>query len=156
MNGLVMTFAPRPDVEARCESITLRVRLRAVPATMAREGIGFGLFFAVHAKLCERWAPPSSPANAGVGSESHLAALGVSCGAGAVSGGVYHAATYPIAQAQALAAPKTSTGAVLQVARSRGVVALYRGALHTSASGIAVGAITFGVYDACLHMLEHG
>ena len=53
----------------------------------------------------------------------------------------------------ALAAPETSTGAVLQAARSRGVGALYRGVLRSSASGIAVGAMTFGVYDACLHML---
>ena len=153
MNGLIMAFAPRPDVVAGCKSLTLRARLRAVPVTMAREGIGFGLFFAVHASLCERWAPASSPATAGVGSDSHLAALGVSCAAGAVSGGVYHAVTYPIAQSQAVATPETSTGAVLQAARSRGVAALYRGAFRTSVSGIAVGAITFGVYDACLHML---
>ena len=90
-----------------------------------------------------------------MGSGNHLAALGVSCASGAVSGGVYHAATYPITQAQTLAAPDTSMMASIRVAHSQGLGALYRGALRTSASGIAIGAMTFAVYDSVLHMLEN-
>ena len=44
-------------------------------------------------------------------------------------------------------------GAVWQAARLHGLGALYRGSLRTSASGIAIGAMTFGIYDAALHLL---
>lgn len=161
INGLLMCFSPRPDVDQSCASATLRGRVRAIPTSVVRESTGFGLFFAIHAYLYERWRPLPAPAPArdsggALLSDDHLASLGTSCAAGAMAGACYHAATFPISRAQAFAAPETTTAAVLHAARSHGIHGLYAGVLRTSVPGLLVGAATFGVYDSALQWVEGG
>lgn len=156
IHGTVMTFAPRPDVESGCASLRIRSRVRAIPVAMVREGLGFGIFFAVHAHLISLWRP-SSPARDGGGpllSTAHLSELGTSCAAGAVAGGCYHVTTHPVLTAQELASPQTDAAAVMRAARTHGFAALYRGALRTSLPGLASGAAAFGVYDMVLRWIE--
>ena len=158
IHGAIMSFAPRPDVEPGCGSLALGARARSVPLAMLRESLGFGMFFAIHATLLARWRPAASAAAQECGSpllsSSHLTDLGTSCAAGAVAGGGYHVATYPVLTAQTLAAPETGTAAVLSAARVHGLAVLYRGVLRTSASGLLSGAAAFGAYDTVLRCLD--
>ena len=163
-----MTFAPRPDLDA----VPLRMRVRAIPFKCSKEAIGFGAFFATHAWLAERFMldgeqsqqqqqpqqPQRQPAQPKLspGSELHLRTLGASATAGAVAGAAYHVTTYPIAQAQAHAAPDVSIGGAIKAARAHGVSALTKGMLRTAGPGLLTGALTFGVYDSALRAFVDG
>ena len=166
--GFLMTFAPRPDLDA----VPLRMRVRAIPFKFSKEAIGFGAFFATHAWLAERFMldgeqsqqqqqpqqPQRQPAQPKLspGSELHLRTLGASATAGAVAGAAYHVTTYPIAQAQAHAAPDVSIGGAIKAARAHGVSALTKGMLRTAGPGLLTGALTFGVYDSALRAFVDG
>ena len=46
-----------------------------------------------------------------------------------------------------------ASSSYLASARHHGITRLYKGAFRTAATGISVGAVTFGVYDAAMRVL---
>ena len=86
------------------------------------------------------------------GLAAQACSIGASTAAGAVAGAGYHAATFPLERAKALAAPDVSVAAVLASIRRQGWAALYRGMARKSLPGFLTGAITFGVYETTLHV----
>ena len=62
--------------------------------------------------------------------------------------------TYPIEQAKLRAAPDISVASVRQAVRAHGWLSLYSGVLRTGVPGVLTGALTFGVYETALRVLE--
>ena len=96
-----------------------------------------------------------------LGSAAHLRSVGRATLAGAFAGGAYHFASFPfvrsieLAEEECAAAkPPPSSSYYLQSARKHGARALYRGVLRTAASGVAIGAVTFSIYDATMRAAQ--
>ena len=181
-HAVVMTIAPQkgwysslPGHVATAPTYTMerarlllpwiRHRISGLPVTVFRDGIGFGIFFGVHAVVLgalhelihlHEFSQVTTSSICLRDSGSYARTVLTSLVAGSAAGCLYHAATYPFNSALAHAAPSISPGAVFAAARRAGGKVLYRGVLRSSIGGITTGALTFGIYDAVVRFAEEG
>ena len=159
--GSIMAWAPTPL------NLSLSSRARSVPVHALKEATGFGLFFASHSYLMDRFShmqqqqqqhSSSSATSTGRWDDMTLApnvrAVFASTAAGALAGAVYHGATFPIESAKAYVAPEINVTAVRRAIQTQGWLTLYRGCVRSSLPGFFTGALTFGVYEAALQACD--
>ena len=158
-NATVMRVVTPPDAARAASSAgaaTRWVRVASgLPISCTKESLGFGVFFGAYHLARQAIEPPLAAATAAAppppGSALHAHALVRSVAAGAAAGGMYHVITFPVTRAIERASPHTDLAAVAAAAARCGLAELYSGCLRAAARGLAVGAVTFGVFDTALH-----